>query len=1147
MIYVLFFASGFTALVYEILWIRTLTLVFGTSIHAVSIVLTAFFAGLAIGNYYLGKLADSTRKPLFLYGLLELLIGIYALVYPLLLGAVSPFYYEAVSSTGWIFTTPLVRCLLGLVLLLPPSILIGGTLPLIVKHTAKKKRMVGRPLATLYAVNTAGAVGGTLITGLILVGTYGVSRSMVIAAVLNVLIAAVVFLLVMTGIERAGVGEAGGESPADRPEAGRSAPGGTGRLRLVLIVASLSGFVSIAYEVVWTRILIHYTGTTTYAFSTILVTFLAGIAIGGYASRWILRSWKNLWLALAFVEAAIGLTAIASTAVIDSMGAVDLYLQSFVSSGRGGGWQEGFVVTLARSSIVMLVPALFMGISLPLAVGIVERGWESAGRTVGNVFSMNTLGAIAGSLAAGFILVPQIGTGWTATLLSGVSIVLFLALLYAGSPGRKPNQLVLVPCVILLIVAGLFSRKDLFRNVYPDDKLLFFAEGPAATVAVVTDEDPMNPPYLRMFVDGNGLSGTDYSGRRYMKLLGHLPVLMSGEEPRKALVICLGTGMTLGAVSLSPTLERLDCVEISREVVEAASFFSEDNNRVLKSGRADVIVADGRNYLQVTPYEYDLITLEPPPPRSAGVVNLYSREFYVHAAECLAAGGVVCQWIPLHDQSEGDIKLLIRTFIEVFPQVTCWLIERNELALVGSNAPQTVDLEKFGRYFQTPGVAEDLTSIDIADPYDLLSLFLMNRDGLLEYVGEGETITDDRPVIEFFLFLPGNRTYRYSPYVREPYLPVLEKMRDYRGDVRSVLGSDDDLDAESLFCHRTAMRHFIDGTILRNRGRESDARREFMWAAGSIEDNGYFKHYAGISERQLLHLADRIREEPDNLALKNRLGYIQFMRGNLRDAEGIFRSVLESDPSNVEALVNLGLVHEGTGDYGAARKKFSRAVDFASGEFGSVIRSRLSVLDVIDAAILSGDPERYHEAGLVLWRSGRYEEAVRWFSRAAEAAPGWELAFYNLAATYEAMGMYGDALENYSKSYEIEKSDMTANNIDKLRIFLAIEEHGSGEIELTNGKPLLVSWKDPASHNLLGMRYYRNGEYAESVRAFMRAVMEKPGYTEALVNAGKAYEELGDAERAVGCYSRSVALDPSLGAVLGERITALERREGGEG
>jgi predicted membrane-bound spermidine synthase/tetratricopeptide (TPR) repeat protein len=1146
LIAILFFASGFTALVYELLWIRTLTLVFGTSIYAVSIVLTAFFAGLAIGNYYFGRLSDSTGRPLLIYGLLELLIGLYAVFYPLLLDTVSPFYYEAVSSPGWGFATPLIRLLLGLVVLLPPSILIGGTLPLVVKYASRKKRTVGRPLATLYAVNTAGAVVGSLFTGFILAGTFGVRNSMLIAAVINILIAAVVFILFRAGVETAEADKVDKEKVLNREATEKPASGKTGRLWLILSVVCLSGFVSIAYEVAWTRILVHYTGTTTYAFSTILVTFLTGIACGGYVSRWILQTSRNLWFALAVVEAAIGITAIASTAVMDNMGILDLYFQTFLSSHGAGSWQAGLIMTLAKSSIVMFIPALLMGISLPLAVGIVERGWESAGRSVGYIFSMNTLGSIAGSLAAGFFLIPRIGTGWTATSLAAINILLFILLLYSGQPDRKRKRLMLVPGALLLVALVLFSRKDLFRNIYPEDDLLFFAEGPSATVAVVADEDPMNPPYLRMFVDGNGLSGTDYSGRRYMKLLGFLPVILSGGSPENALVICLGTGMTLGAVSLSPSLERLDCAEISGEVVKAAAHFSEDNNNVLNEGRANVIIADGRNYLLVTPHSYDIVTLEPPPPRSAGVVNLYSREFYQYAGDCLSPCGVVCQWIPLHDQSEGDVKVLIRTFIEVFPYVTCWLIERNELALVGSMSPQSIDLEKISRLFEVPGIRNDLVSIDIVDPYDLLSLFLTNEAGLREYVGEGDVVTDDRPIIEFFLFQSGNKTYRYSPYVIESYLPVLEEMREYRSDVRSLLASDEDLDKNSLFDHRIAMRHYVNGTILRNRGQENDARREFMWAVGRIKDNGYFKHYAGISDAQLSRVMNRIREEPEDLALKNRLGYINFMRGNLKDAEPVFRSVIEADPQNVEALVNLGMVHERKGDYEAARRIFSRAVNYSSGEFSSLIKSRLGALEVMDSAMMSDEPSKYHEAALIMWESGRYDEAVDWFSRAIEAAPEWELAYYNLAATFEAMGRYKQALANYVRSYEIEKSEMTANNIDKLRLFLAIERNGSGNVELTNGRRLKVSWKDPHSHNLLGIRYYRNGEYSEAVAAFMRAITEKPDYAEALVNAGKVYEELANYTDALKCYSRSVELDPSLKESVAEKIRALEERGRGQ-
>ncbi len=1133
MIYLLFFASGLTALVYELLWLKALTLVFGTTVYAVSAVLTAFFAGLAIGNHYFGRFSDRCRDPFIFYGILEFLIGIYAILFPLIVGAVSTLYLAADPAVNSVVMRSLLRFVFGVLILLPPTILMGGSLPLVVKYHVRRRGGVGRSLGGLYSVNTAGAVAGAFLAGFFMIGAVGVRSSMLIAASIDLMVAAVVFFF--SYLRSVGMVEVKG-SISEKRLRGSEGSGSPPRQGIIFmkIVAGVSGFASIAYEVVWTRVLLHYTGTTTYAFSTVLIAFLLGITIGSYISRWMIRHTKDhLRSLLAGVEAAIGVTALICTLVINDLRAIDLYLASVVISPAVGWWQEAVLVSLIKASAVMFLPALLMGIALPLVVGIVEEGMETAGRTVGGIFSINTGGAIIGSFSAGFLLVPLMGSGWTLTLLGELNVLLSAMLIITGRTVRRRRP-VIAGTVILMCSLALLSQKDLFREIYSNDRLLFFKEGTSSTVAVVSDEDPLNPSYQRMFVDGSGLSGTDYSGRRYMRLLGHLPVLLSGGSPESALVICLGTGMTLGAVSLYPSIRHLDCVEISPEVVEAARLFSEENHGVVEGGRAKIILQDGRNYLLTTGEMYDLITLEPPPPRSAGVVNLYSREFYLQARDHLSPGGVLCQWIPLHDQSEGDVKSLIRTFLDVFPRVTCWLIERNELALVGSMSEQRLDRRGIDCLFHEPAVAADLESIDIMDPCDLLSLYLMDERGLGEYVGSGDVITDDHPTIEYFLFRRGNETYRYSPFVREPYLPALEDMLTYEGDVRSLLAQDNLVDKESLFDHRMAFGHFINGTILRNRGQEGDARRELLFAADGIVDNGYFRHYLGTSDRQYREALARISEDPDNSAIADRLGYIEYQNHEPESARRRFEHVLRLDPGNIEAMINLGIVLEETGDVPGAVDLFTRAYGRAQGDMAGRIEDRLKVMAAEDSAMGNGDPRELHRVALMLWRSRRYEEAIDWFKRTIRADPDLEPAYYNLAATLEAVGGYRDALENYEKSYALKKSGEAANNIEKLRIFLAIERDGDGEIELMDGKRLAVSWDDPASYNLLGIRYFRNGEYTQALSSFMRAVEEGPDYAEGMVNAGRVYEKLSRPEMAALYYSRAVAIDPSLQQVVGD-------------
>ena len=653
-------------------------------------------------------MSDISRHPLFIYGTLELLIGIYALFFPLIYGWLTPLYLSL--SSGYLQTSTItsIRFFIGIAVLIPPA-LIGGTLPPVVRFAAGRSGYVGRSLASLYSINTIGAVAGCFLAGFFLIGAYGVTVTMEITAGVNVLIAALVFSGIGTGVWK-GSGEAKQEkvSRKDIPRRQSGKPLTASTSRLIMIVVFISGFVSLAYEVIWTRMLIHFTGTTTYAFTSILVTFLMGLGVGSAIARVLLRRTKNRWMILAAIQALIGISAALSTNMIDLLSTADFHLLSFLSIPSTGQWQSGLLLSLIKNSIVLFLPALFMGISLPLAVGIVRREVNSAGKAVGALFSLNTIGSIAGSFMAGFIMIPLLGTGWSVSILVILNMLLSLLLiLFPGDPddNRRRSLKFAVGVFVMMIILIGGTGKSMYKNIYAEESLVFFAEGPSSTVAVVSDEDPLNPHFLRMFVNGNGLSGTDYSGQRYMKLLGHLPVILSGGAPTEALVICLGTGMTLGAVNRYPSLERIDCVEISPEVVEAVAAFATENGNVLQDPRVNILIGDGRNYLMTTSRTYDLITLEPPPPRSAGVVNLYSREFYQLAAHRLSPGGVLCQWIPLHNQSEEDIKALIRTFMDVFPSTNCWLAERNELILTGSMLPHAIDMKQLDTIFQDPAVA----------------------------------------------------------------------------------------------------------------------------------------------------------------------------------------------------------------------------------------------------------------------------------------------------------------------------------------------------------------------------------------------------------------------------------------------------------
>jgi len=751
-----FFVSGLAALLYEVVWMRLLGLVFGHTVHAVTTVLAAYMGGLALGSWLAGRRADRLARPLRAYALLEAGIGLVCAATPLLFRATEAIYLPlhralAPGATG----AGLLHLALAAVVLLPPTTLMGATLPILGRAVVDDARLAGARVGTLYAVNTWGAVAGTALTGFLLLPTLGLARTVWLGVALNLAVAALALSLERVLGLRAGAAPA----PTPTPTATSTTPLARGPVVAALVAIGISGAASMAYQVAWTRTLGMVLGSSTYAFTAMLTTFLVGLALGALlVSRLLARRPAGL-AAFGLLEVAIAVLALAILPLFGRVPDALLWLlgRTGVSHGAALGAQFGLTFLL------VIGPTLAIGATFPLVVAAIGTSLGRVGRDVGVVYGANTLGTIAGSVLAGFVLVPAIGIQWTVRAAAAANVAAGLAVLLAAPPRRLPVRAAAAAAVVLAgLLGALAPRWDPklmtagvpvyaagmvadggagMRAAQGRRELLLYEEGLSTTVAVSRSATSVS-----LSVNGK----TDASTGRDMStqlMLGHLGPLFL-EAPRRALVIGLASGVTAGAVAQHP-FDRVDVAAIEPSMVRAARFFDRENLRVLDEPRVHVLEGDGRQILAAARERYDLVVSEPSNPWIAGVANLFTREFYQAARHQLAPGGVMVQWLQAYSIFGRDMQMVVRTFLEVFPHVTIWRGYPGDLLLLGSEAPLCLDpalVER--RATRSPALAAQLEQLGARD--DGLALrFVLGDADARRYAAGAPLNTDDLPLLEF--------------------------------------------------------------------------------------------------------------------------------------------------------------------------------------------------------------------------------------------------------------------------------------------------------------------------------------------------------------------------------------------------------------
>jgi spermidine synthase len=723
----LFAGSGCAALIYEIVWFQLLQLVIGSSAVSLGLLLAAYMGGLCAGSAALSRLVSARRHPMRVYAYLELGIAAFGVIALWGVPLVARIYVTGPTSG---LPGLIGRGVIAAACLLPPTLLMGGSLPAIARWVEASPKGVSR-LGLLYSANVAGAVVGCLLAGFYLLRVHDMAVATYLAAAINVAVA-----LLALGLA------------ALTPSGGTLLPASTRALRsrgvaLVYVTIGLSGLTALGAEVVWTRLLSLLLGATVYTFSIILAVFLLGLWAGSVAGSFLSRRVAQPRLALAACQILLAV-AIAYTAFTLAYILPYWPVDPRISLSP---WFN-FDLDLTRTIKAILPAALLWGGSFPLALAGAAAKDEDPGRLAGEVYAANTAGSIVGALAFSLLFIPQIGTRGSQQLLTCLAAAAGLAALGAFSvvlkPRPRPAYAAAAVVGVALVAGGLsatiadvpwqvtaYGRRiasilrglDLTTNT--EERPLFVGEGINSSVVITERADQRF-----FYVSGKSEASSAPLDMRLQRMMGNIPALFH-PAPRSVLVIGFGAGVTAGSFVPYPDVRNIVICELEPMIPPASGqYFNKENYNVIRDGRARIIEDDARHFILTAPEKFDIITTDPIHPWVKGTSTLYSKEFFELEKSHLNPGGVVAQWLPLYESDEATVKTQLATFFAVFPNATVWSNYANgdgyDLVLLGreDSAPINVDLLA-GRLGQSvySGVAASLAEVGFPSAVELLGSY----------------------------------------------------------------------------------------------------------------------------------------------------------------------------------------------------------------------------------------------------------------------------------------------------------------------------------------------------------------------------------------------------------------------------------------
>jgi spermidine synthase len=924
--------SGFAGLIYEVGWTRLATLYMGHTTAAASTVVAAFMGGLAGGSAIGGVIAARVRprQALLIYAALEAAVIVVALALPLELRALAPLLRSAYANgnPGMVFAA--VRLVACLLLFTIPSLAIGATFPLAVRWFVTQPQAIGRLAGSLYAANTLGAAAGALAAGFVLLPAIGLFKTIIVGMGASTLAA-----LMALAVYSRPRGDEPANPQADRVEAtGSASPRGKHRARprapgrgrneiaaeppppkwgLAATVLAFSGFATLICEIGWTRVFALTAGPSTYAFAGTIAIVITGIALGSLIGS--AAATRTAWISmlLAIVLLATGLASAWAAWYAGSA------LPRQFAEGLAGAprafmslqWQRTWTMAMLVGPI-----AIGFGIAFPLALQLAGGDERTMATGVGRIYAVNTLCAVAGSLATGFISIPLVGLQATLAIATAIIAVSALVVAVFGrvtTASRAAIALVALGILVWLPLQPRWDRELLASGVYkyapwggagPDIEsvlkagtLVYYRDGAAATVSVKRLTGT-----LSLSVDGKVDASTG-GDMLTQKTLAHLPLLLH-DGPRRICIIGLGSGVTLASALLHP-VTAVDIVEISPQVIEASKWFAEANHHALDDPRTHLILGDGRTHLTLSQDHYDVIISEPSNPWMAGVAALFTREFLTAVRERLTPGGILCQWAHTYNIGDTDLRSIVATFATVFPNGTMWLMGDGDVLLVGANSDAPLSLENIAGHWNRQSVAADLGAAAAYNPFALLSSYVAGPAEIQKYAAGAPLQSDDGMALEF----SAPRSLYGGP-------------QDNVSVIRSLLNVDQaPAEIKAAWATADASTHRQRGDLMLKADAYDMAYQEYARALeldatdpeapdGLVRASIAAHHEADAVSR----LESAARAHPDALRVWIALSKLHAGRGSLQPAIAAAKEAISLEQPDLAALEQLASLYSDAGD-----------------------------------------------------------------------------------------------------------------------------------------------------------------------------------------------------------------------------------------
>ncbi len=1108
--------SGAAALSYEVVWSRMLVIPLGNAADANALVLAAFMLGIALGALLLGRVADRVRYPLRLYAVLEIILGLLALVMPGLIAGLDNFE----TLRGSLSERPMAavgRLMAAGALILGPSLLMGATLPVLVRGLARKVEEIRRRVGLIYGANTLGAASGAALAGFLLVPLFGFYLTSTMAALCNFAAALLVLGVRRIAGETPAEVEADEPVPADLPDALQRSGAA-----VALLVAAVSGYAMLSSEVLWARLLTFVFGHDTYAFATLLAVVLAGLGIGGVLHRLLARG--NRLLVCGALTGLLALSVAVSywgaAAVVVALGRDPFDLGA--SGALAASLRLEFYREIFYTPLLVLLPAVVSGTLFPAACALYVGSVSRAGARVGTVTLVNGVASAAGSILTSFVLVSWLGI--QGALVAAVAVAAGAAVLIAAlhlrwaSPKRAAFLFAppLLAAAVVLAMPAALPRAMLLEAVGArHQKLLHYEEGRTGTVSVTRNVINQEK---QLFMNAVNEVTTRLVHDQSFKLLGHLGPLLH-PKPEEGLMICLGAGLSAGAALVHP-LSSLDVVELSSSIPKAAALWGKENNHVLQDPRFRLHIADGRHYLLSTTRKFDVLMVDSTHPKAVDSWILYTREFYELMRDRLREDGIAVQWVPLHGLSETEFKIIVRTFYEVFPNATLWVNVGFEvygqaayLKMVGTKSPLLIDYKELALRLKEPRIAADLKPFGMASPEEILDSYLAGPRAIDAWTRGLPVQTDDRPIVPYTTSYSNGRRME-APLllgVRSPVELVLRNMGQEEAGIR-----------KGLKVAADAQGFLLAGMLERAAETWPEGEKIKLFQKRLATGRGYYRA-----------LAEKYADEPEKLfeigSLVGNLGYPEDARhlyeqaykvhpddpryrinlaltlldlGKTERAVSLLRNTVRDHPDNPLALYNLGVALIRSEDAGDSVPHLTRAVALlpelpgahlalanAYLELGQLKNAEAVLLETTESNPFVA--EAWDMLGLIAQRRKDWARAKGYHIRALSLEPYRAASHYNLGIALEGDGRLREAAQAYQTAVRIEPSDAEAQNN-------------------------------------LGLVYAGARLFELAAECHRKALDIEPHYPEAAYNLGLAYAAMGQTLPAAEAFGLALKMDPDL-------------------